>query len=166
MTEQQGGPLDAEAIEDAITLLRSGYVNETMPPEEPDETIGRLEAMLDCLAPSSDASGDVVAARPEIAAHPRGRRCRPPRSGATGMSAPTTEAGKALFEREVNGPASRKLGRSSRGWNRTILAIEREAAEQERARLRRAIEALPQPTLGLAGSVSRDAVLRLLEPGA
>jgi hypothetical protein len=43
-----------EALEDAITLLSSGYVKASMPPGEPDETIAALRAFL---ASSDDVAG-------------------------------------------------------------------------------------------------------------
>ena len=79
------------------------------------------------------------------------------------MSEPTTEAGRALLD-ELTGALAR----------RSILAIEREAVAQERARIRAAVEALRAGTsrdgrYDLGWDDALDciaAVLRVLDPEA
>lgn len=73
------------------------------------------------------------------------------------MSEPTTKAGRALLD-ELTGALAR----------RSILAIEREAVAQERARIRAAVDGLPDQwgPSDEAGYVRRKDVLRLLDPEA
>ena len=76
------------------------------------------------------------------------------------MSGPQTEAGKALRNWvEWAGAKAKFAGVPS---ETLIAAIEQEAVRAYKAELAAQIAALPQPTLGLAGGVSRAAVLALL----
>lgn len=84
------------------------------------------------------------------------------------LSEPTTKAGRALDDRLAydTEPGRYLPGDFFPRYREAILAIEREAAAAERARLRAAVETMPHASYSarrkLGRAVSREAVLDLL----